>query len=173
MVGVGLAACSGGWARRRSVLRPAQGGRVQSNRTGSFIGGQGCCRRKESTSGLPCSVVYAWRWPVEVRRRQSGASGEVVFGLRVGELHWALEGLAEGSDGVEEGWSGQSTVVQALVAAGTPCAGRTLANLCLGGAEGERGHTVMAWVGFIVADAGVGAVLARRGACGAERRGML
>jgi hypothetical protein len=29
MVGIGLTACAGGWARRRRVLRPAHGGRAQ------------------------------------------------------------------------------------------------------------------------------------------------
>jgi hypothetical protein len=40
MVEVGLAACVGGRAHQRHVLRPAHGGRAQSNRTGSFTGGQ-------------------------------------------------------------------------------------------------------------------------------------
>jgi hypothetical protein len=35
---IGLAACAGGRARLRRVLRPAHGGRVQSNGTGSFTG---------------------------------------------------------------------------------------------------------------------------------------
>jgi hypothetical protein len=39
MAGVGLAACAGGRARRRRMLWPAHGYRVQSNRTGSFTGG--------------------------------------------------------------------------------------------------------------------------------------
>jgi hypothetical protein len=82
MAGVGLAACAGGRARRRLVLRPAHGSRVQLNSTESFTGGQGCRRRKESTNGLPYSSVYVRRRPVEVRRRQSGVSDEVVFGLR-------------------------------------------------------------------------------------------
>jgi hypothetical protein len=50
---------------------------------GSFTGCQGWCRRKESTSGLSCSAVYVRRRPVEVRRRQSSVSGEVMLGLRV------------------------------------------------------------------------------------------
>jgi hypothetical protein len=116
MARVGLAACAGGRARRWRVLRPAHGGRVQSNLMGRFTGGQGCYRRKESTSGLPCSPVYVrWR-PVEVRRRQPGASSEVVFGLRArgasrssgeasrgvrrdgGELEWPVHG-GRGSGG--------------------------------------------------------------------------
>jgi hypothetical protein len=82
MVGVGLAACAGGRARRRRVLRPVHDGRVQSNRTRSFTGGHYCCIRKESKSSSPCSSVYACRRSDEVRRRQSGTSGEVVFGPR-------------------------------------------------------------------------------------------
>jgi hypothetical protein len=82
MAGTGLAACAGGRGRRRCVLRPAHDGVVQLNGTGSFTGGQGCRRHKESTNGLPCSSVYVRRRPVEVRRHQSGVSGEVVFGLR-------------------------------------------------------------------------------------------
>jgi hypothetical protein len=38
IAGIGLAKCTGGRARRRRVLRPAHGGRVQSNGTGSFTG---------------------------------------------------------------------------------------------------------------------------------------
>jgi hypothetical protein len=38
MAGIGLAACAGGRARRRRVLRPTHGGRVQSNGIGSFTG---------------------------------------------------------------------------------------------------------------------------------------
>jgi hypothetical protein len=80
---------------------------------------------------------------------------------------------------VEEGWSGWSTVVGARAATGTPWAERTPVNLRLGGAERERGCTVKALVGFIGACVGVGAGVgtgsgvARRGAHGAERRGVL
>jgi hypothetical protein len=105
MARVGLAACTGGCARRRRVLRPVHGGRAQLNRMRSFTGGQGCCRRKESTSGLPCSSVYVRRRPVEVRRRQSGASGDVKFGPRArgasrrsGE---ASRGIGLGGGGLE------------------------------------------------------------------------
>jgi hypothetical protein len=101
MARVGLAACAGGWARRRHVLRPAHGGRAQSNHTGSFTGGQGCCRRKESTSGLPCSSVYVRRRLVQVRRCQSGASGEVVFGLRARGASLSSRGANRGI-----GWGG-------------------------------------------------------------------
>jgi hypothetical protein len=69
MAGIGLAACAGGQARRRRVLRPAHDGIVQLNGTRSFTGVQGCCRRNESTNGLPCGSVYVRRRPVEVRRR--------------------------------------------------------------------------------------------------------
>jgi hypothetical protein len=58
MAGIGLAACAGGRARRRRVLRPAHSGIVQLNGTGSFTGDQGCCRCEESTNGLPCGLVY-------------------------------------------------------------------------------------------------------------------
>jgi hypothetical protein len=46
----------------------------------------------------------------------------------LGELHRALERLAEGLVGVEEGWSGRSTVVGARAAAGTLCAERSPVN---------------------------------------------
>ena len=77
--------------------------------------------------------------------------------------------------GVEEGWSGRSTVVGARAAAGTQCAERGPVNLRLSGAESERGCTVKALVGFIGAGAGVGAGsgVARRGKRGVERRGVL
>jgi hypothetical protein len=38
MAGTGWATCAGGRARRRRVLRPAHGGRVQSKGTRSFTG---------------------------------------------------------------------------------------------------------------------------------------
>jgi hypothetical protein len=101
---VGLAACAGGWACWRRVLRPAHGGRAQSKRSGSFTGGHWCCRREESKGGSPCSSVYVRRRSDEVRRRQSGTFGEVVLGLRARELHRAPEKLAEGWIGW--GWAG-------------------------------------------------------------------
>jgi hypothetical protein len=87
MAGIGLTACAGGRAHRRRVLRPAHGGMAQSNGTGSFTGCQGCYRYKESTNGLPWSSVHVRRRPVEVRRRRSGVSGEVLFDPWLGELH--------------------------------------------------------------------------------------
>jgi hypothetical protein len=81
VVGVGLAACAGGRARRRRVRRPAHGGRAQSKRSGSFKGGPRCSKRKESKGGSPCSSVYVRRQSDEVRRCQSGTSGEVVLSL--------------------------------------------------------------------------------------------
>jgi hypothetical protein len=66
-------------------------------------------------------------------------------------------------------------VVGARAAAGTPCAERTPAFLLLGGAESERGRMVKAGVGFIGAGAcvGMGSGVARCGASGAERWGVL
>jgi hypothetical protein len=100
---VRLATCAGGRARRRCVFRPAHGGRVQSNCSGSFIGGQRCCRRKESKSGSPCSSVYVRRRSDEVRRRQSGTSSDVVLGLRARR---ALLSSGEASRGIERGGGG-------------------------------------------------------------------
>ena len=78
---------------------------------------------------------------------------------------------------MEESWSGRSTVVGARAAASTPCAERSPLNLRSVGAESERGCTVKAEVGFIGAGVGVGvgagSGIARRGARGAERRGVL
>jgi hypothetical protein len=105
MAGIGLASCVGSRARRRRMLRPAHGGRVQWNRTGSFTRCQGWCRRKESMSGLACSAVYVRRRPVEVRRRQSGALGEMMLGLRVRGASWssgkASRGVRWGGGGLE------------------------------------------------------------------------
>jgi hypothetical protein len=93
----------------------------------------------------------------------------------LGELRLAPGRLAEGLDGVEEGWSGRSTMVGAPAAAGMPCTERAPVNLCLGRAESERGCTVKALVGIIGVGAGMGAgsSVARHDACGAERRGVL
>jgi hypothetical protein len=112
MAGVGLAACAGGRARRRRVLRPTHGGRVQSNRTRSFTGDQWCCRRKESKSGSPCSSVYIRRRQDEGRRHQSGTFGNVVLGLRARGASlssWeASQGIGWGGRGLEwpihDGW---------------------------------------------------------------------
>jgi hypothetical protein len=164
MAGTGLAACVGGRAHRRRVLRPAHGGIVQLNGTGSFTGGQGCRRHKESTNGLPCSLVYVrWR-PVEVRRRQSGVSGEVVFCL------WARGASlssGEASQGVRRGRGGLEWPVyggRGSQAAGTPFSGQTPVNSCSGRVGSAQGHTVEARVGFIATGAGMGARLMRRGA---------
>jgi hypothetical protein len=62
-------------------------------------------------------------------------------------------------------------VVGSQAAAGTPCTERSPVNLRSGGVESERGCTVKAGVGFI--GAGTGSCLARRGAHGAKRRGVL
>jgi hypothetical protein len=66
-------------------------------------------------------------------------------------------------------------VARARAAAGTPCAGRMPVNSCSGWVGSERRCTVKAGVVFIVAGAGVGMGLVRRGARGhgAERRGVL
>jgi hypothetical protein len=122
MTGIGLAACAGGRAHWRHVLRPTHGGRVQLNRTGSFTGCQGWCRRKESTSGLPCSAVYVRRRSVEVWRCQSGASGEVMLGLRVRgaslSSRKASWGVRLGGGGLEwpvcygQGWGGRLHAVR-------------------------------------------------------------
>jgi hypothetical protein len=87
MVVVGLAACVDGRAHRRRVLRPAHCGIAQLNGTGSFTGVQGCHRHKESTNGLPCGFVYVRQRLVEVRRRRSGVSGEVVSNPWLGKPH--------------------------------------------------------------------------------------
>jgi hypothetical protein len=83
----------------------------------------------------------------------------LVCGL--GELQLAPVKLAEGSDGVEEGWSGWSTVAEARAAVGTPVSGQTPVILCSGGVGSERGRTVETEVGFIAA--GVREGLAQRG----------
>jgi hypothetical protein len=132
MAEIGLAACAGGRARRRRVLRPAHGGIVQLNGMESFTGVQGCRRHKESMKGLTCGSVYVRRRPVEVRQRRSGVFGEVVSNPRLGELHLASGKLAKGSDGVEEGWRGWSMVVGAHPATGMPFSRQTQVNSCSG-----------------------------------------
>jgi hypothetical protein len=101
MAGVGLAACAGGRARRLHGLRPTHGGRAQSNRMGSFTGGQWCCRCKELKSGSSCSPVYVRRRSDEVRRRQSGTSDDVVLCPRA---RGASLSSGEASRGI--GWGG-------------------------------------------------------------------
>jgi hypothetical protein len=88
----------------------------------------------------------------------------LVCGL--GELHWAPGKLAEGSDGVEECWSGRSMVARARSAAGTPFSRQTPVILCSSGVGSERGHTVETGVGFIAAGVGVGVGVARHGTRG-------
>jgi hypothetical protein len=101
--GIGLAVCAGGRARRRRVLRPAHDGIVQLNGTRSSTRIQGCRRYKESTNGLPCGSIYMRRRPVEVRRRQSSVSGEVVFGLWA---RGASRSSRDASQGVKRGGRG-------------------------------------------------------------------
>jgi hypothetical protein len=154
MAGIGLAACTGGRARRRHVLQPAHGGRVQLNSTGRFTGSQGCCRRKESTNGLPCSSVYVRRRPVEVWWHQSGVSGEVVFGLRA---RGASLSSKEASRGVRWGGGG----LEWPVYGGRGSGGRwhtvrraNAGELVLGQGWERAGHTVEVGVGFIAAGMG-------------------
>jgi hypothetical protein len=156
MAGIGLAACAGGRAHRRCVLRPAHDGRVQLNSTGSFTGVHGCRRRKESTRGLPCSSVYVRRRSIEVRRRQSGVSGEVVFGLQARGASLSSE---EASRGVRWGGGGLEWPVYGGWGSG--------------GVGSEWGRTVKVGVGFIAASTGMGAGLTRRSARGVERLGVL
>jgi hypothetical protein len=102
------------------------------------------------------------RRPVEVRRRRSGVSGEVMSNPQLGELHWGPGKLAQGSDGVEDGCLGRSTVVVACAVAGTRFSGQTSANSWSGWVRGAWGCTVETGVGFIAAGAGVGTGLTRR-----------
>jgi hypothetical protein len=134
-----LAVCAGGQARRRCVHRPAHGSRAQSKCSGSFMGSQWCRGCKELKSGSPCSSVHERGRSDGVRRWQSGASSEMVFGLRARE---ALQGSREASreagfDGGGPEWPVHGG--RARAAAGTPCAERTPANSCLGGAKSVGG----------------------------------
>jgi hypothetical protein len=76
------------------------------------------------------------------------------------ELWEASRGV--GLDGGGPKWSVHGG--RAWAAAGTPCVGRTPANSCSGGAESERGSTVVASGGFIGVGAGSG--ITRRGRTG-------
>jgi hypothetical protein len=142
VAGVGLAACAGGRARRRRVLRPAHGRRAQSKCLGIFMGGQWSFRCKESKGGLPCSSVYV-RWRLEeVRRWISGTTGEVVLSLRARK---ASRNSGEASRGVGLDGGGPEWLVhggQGSGATGTPCAEGTTMISCVGGAESQRGSTV-------------------------------
>jgi hypothetical protein len=118
--------------------------------------------RKESKSGSPCSSVYVRRRSHKVRRRQSGTSGDVVFGLRA---RGASLSSGEASRGIGWGGGGLEWPVhggRGSGAAGTPCAERAPVNLRLGEAESERGCTVKALVGFIGVGVGAGSGVARR-----------
>jgi hypothetical protein len=159
MVEVGLAACAGGQARRRRMLRPAHGGRVQSNFTGSFTGGQWCCRRKESKSGSPCSSVYVrWRSD-EVQWRQSGTSGDVVLGPRA---RGASLSSGEANRGI--GWGGGG--LEWPVHGGRGLGGRWHAVCRANSSELVLGR---GWERVGVYDQG----LSRLYRCGAESRGVL
>jgi hypothetical protein len=109
------------------------------------------------------------RRPVEVRRRRSSVSCDVMFNPRLGELHWGPKKLSQGSDGMENGWLGLSTVVVACAAAGTGFSGRRPTNSCSSEVRNERGRTVETSVGFIAAGAGVSEGLIWRGAVRAGR----
>jgi hypothetical protein len=148
--GGGLAACAGGRTRRLCVLRPAHGGRAQSKCSGSFTGSQWCRGCNEFENGSSCSSVHVRRRSAGVQRWQSGVSGKVVFSLRAQE---ALRGSREASRGARLDGGGSEWPVhdgQAWVAASTPCAERTPANSCSGGAESVLGSTVVASGCFII-----------------------
>jgi hypothetical protein len=157
----------------------AHGGRAQSNRMGSFTGGQRWYTRKESTSGSPCISVSVRRRSGEVRRRQSGTSGDVKFGPRargasrrsgeasrgigwgVGGLEWPIHG-GRGSGGrwhvVCRGNAGELALGRGQEWAGVYGQGWDWLYRCGRGRGRRRGL-------------GVGA--ARSGSCGAEHRGVL
>jgi hypothetical protein len=96
------------------------------------------------------------RWPVEVQRRRSDVSSEILFNPRLGELYQGPWKLTQGSDGAVNGWLGRSTVAMACATAGMPFSGQMPANSCLGEVRSERGRTVEARVAFIAASTGVG-----------------
>jgi hypothetical protein len=98
----------------------------------------------------------------------------MVLGLRARE---ALRSSGEASRGVGLYGGGPEWPVHGgrdRAAAGMPCAGGTPANLCSGGAESERGSTVVASGGFIGTGVGVGvgagSGVARRGRTGPSAR---
>jgi hypothetical protein len=99
------------------------------------------------------------RRPVEVQRRRSGVSDEVVSNPQLRKLHRGPEKLAKRSGEVEEGWCARSTVVVACTAAGTSFSRQTPTNSCSGEVRNARGCTVETGVGFIVTGRGVGAGL--------------
>jgi hypothetical protein len=90
MAGVGRSTCAGGEARRRRGVRPAHGAIVQSNGSEGFTGCLGRRECKELKNGLLVSSVHARRRVIEVRRRCSQASGEVLRGPRAWEASRAI-----------------------------------------------------------------------------------
>jgi hypothetical protein len=82
-----------------------------------------------------------------------------------------MQSLSRGSDGAGKGLIGRSMAVGARAAAGTPCAGQTLAISCSGEVESARGRTAEALAGFIGTGTsrGHGRGSARHGARGFER----
>jgi hypothetical protein len=159
----------GGRSRVGRVLRPANSSRAQSKCSGSFTGGQWCCARKESKGGSLCSSVYVRRRSDEVRRCQSGTSGEVVFDLRAQGASWSS---GEASRGVGLDGGGPEWPVHG----GRGSGGRWHAvrrgnsgDLALGGGVRSRPRSVLlAWA---KCGRGVGRRAVR--ASGAERRVML
>jgi hypothetical protein len=144
MAGVGLATCAGGRAHQRRVLRP-------------------------------CSSVYVRRRPVEVRRRQSSVSVEVVFCLRA---RGASLSSKEASRGVKCGGGGLEWPVYGGWGSGGhwhPVHRANAGELVLGQGWERAGAYGRGW-GWLYSRGcgrGHGVDAARRGARGAERRGVL
>jgi hypothetical protein len=67
MTEVGRSSCACGEARRRQGFWPNHGDTVQFNELGSFMVGQGGCRRKELKNGSLSSPVYERWWVAEVQ----------------------------------------------------------------------------------------------------------
>jgi hypothetical protein len=82
VVGGGRSTRADGGAPRWRGIRPNQSAIDQLNGSGSFTKDQGRCVCEEFENGSPDCSVHARSWAIEVRRRWSRVSGEVLLGPR-------------------------------------------------------------------------------------------
>jgi hypothetical protein len=106
MVGVVLATCGGGRARRRQGARPTQGGLVQMDGSGRFTRCHGSCAHKEFDNGAAAYPVHVLRQADGFQRGRLGVSIEVVLGLEAREASWDSE-EASRAVGASERWLGR------------------------------------------------------------------
>jgi hypothetical protein len=123
---------------------------------------------KESKNGAEDYPVYAHRRSGGVRRPWTGFSGEANSDSSLGELHRGVHSLLRGSDGVEKGSAGRSTVAGGSGGHGHAVHGQTPLGLGSGEVERVRRGTVEVPGCFIGVGHGIDWALARHGARGAR-----